>query len=101
MIYNGRMDEAMSYWRACGHAVPHYANPTDFYLDLVTPGSPTDHTDEFVEHFKKEQKPQIDKIVNVKIIVRGRSARELLEETRDTMTHAQMYMSALRFQKHA
>eukprot|EP00913_Durusdinium_trenchii_P020819 g19558.t1 len=38
LVYNGRMRDAAEYWSNAGFPVPTLVSPTDYFLDLVTPG---------------------------------------------------------------
>lgn len=59
MVYSGSMKDTMAFWSAVGHPVPEYCNPTDVYLDFITPGGQYDHVDEFVGAFRQRLEPGI------------------------------------------
>jgi hypothetical protein len=60
VVYNGPMSSTEQYWKECGHPVPEHANPTDFFLDLVTPGGPKDRSEDFVRFFQERQQAAIE-----------------------------------------
>jgi len=79
MAYCGRMSDAHTYWRERGHEVPCNVNPTDFYLDLVTPGTSLDKSDSLVKAFGELLRPAIDDRVREAFEQVGPSVREMLE----------------------
>jgi len=64
MVYSGPMEQAQQYWRERGFPVPANINPTDYYLDLLTPGTQLDQSEAFVQAFKEVQKPILDERVD-------------------------------------
>lgn len=58
-VYNGAMRDAVMHWDMLGHPVPQYANPTDHFLDLVTPGVDGAHEEEFVEYYNSKIAPGV------------------------------------------
>jgi len=80
MAYSGPMAEAKSYWEARGHPVPLNVNPTDFFMDLLTPETPLDRSTELVAAFKEVRKPSLDAWVESKMTERGQSVMEMLSE---------------------
>jgi len=81
MTYLGPMDQAAAYMEACGRAVPEYVNPTDYFLDLVTPGLKLDASGLFVEAFNQRLKPAICEQVNRACQNRGQTVQQILEAT--------------------
>ena len=41
-IYNGPMGDAMQYWKDQGFLLPEAINPTDFFLDSISPLDPAE-----------------------------------------------------------
>lgn len=78
MVYNGPMKSSVSYWDAAGHSIPESSNPTDVFLDSITPRGPEDDSDKFVELFQKNQKPDIDEEVAKQRQRAGMNATEML-----------------------
>eukprot|EP00444_Apocalathium_aciculiferum_P055999 CAMPEP_0183602572 /NCGR_PEP_ID=MMETSP0371-20130417/181012_1 /TAXON_ID=268820 /ORGANISM="Peridinium aciculiferum, Strain PAER-2" /LENGTH=657 /DNA_ID=CAMNT_0025814667 /DNA_START=64 /DNA_END=2038 /DNA_ORIENTATION=+ len=78
MAYCGPMAQASSYISACGCPIPGHVNPTDLYLDLLTPGAELDVSDALVAAFAERQKPELDKIVDEAFAVRGQTSKEML-----------------------
>eukprot|EP00919_Chromeraceae_sp_WS-2016_P018428 GHVR01043728.1.p1 GENE.GHVR01043728.1~~GHVR01043728.1.p1 ORF type:complete len:683 (+),score=125.12 GHVR01043728.1:59-2107(+) len=50
--YFGPMENAVAHWAHIGFPVPPHVNPTDHFLDLVTPDSATDQSDLLLRHFE-------------------------------------------------
>lgn len=78
-VYSGSMAAAIPYWEAVGYPVPQFANPTDHFLDMVTPGAPGNQVDTFVQYFDKHQKPSTEAIVNTNLNNQGLSALDMLQ----------------------
>lgn len=79
MAYQGSMSEAALYMKNCGYEVPGHANPTDYYLDLLTPGAVLDASEELVQAFKERQEPDIFDLVKSAMNTRGQTAGEMLQ----------------------
>jgi len=84
-VYNGPMREAAEVWAKVGFPVPEFANPTDYFLDLVTPGAKTDQCDTFVHFYQSRLKPQVDEVVISELNRPRKTALELLETRRTAM----------------
>lgn len=80
-MYSGPMKDAVHYWESCGHPIPRYGNPTDVFLDMVTPDGADDHVAEFEQHFKEKLKPGIDALVNQKCQEKGMTPADLLRSS--------------------
>jgi len=81
MAYLGPMEQAPSYFKSCEHPVPSHGNPTDFYLDLLTPGTKTDASSALVAAFNAKQKPAVESIVNDAMQAKGNTVQEMLQIT--------------------
>lgn len=77
------MGDALDYWEKAGFKVPSHANPTDYYLDLVTPGSALDQTSHFVELYKKDVESVVLYEVDQHLNKEGMSPIEILNKMRD------------------
>jgi ATP-binding cassette subfamily G (WHITE) protein 2 len=86
-VYNGSMRGAPEHWQEVGYPLIPFSNPTDFYLDLVTPGAPDACEEEFVEHFNKHCKSAIDDLVKQVCETPGKEPLELLKEKRENLLH--------------
>lgn len=81
VVYNGKMTEARRYWSDAGFPVPDLVSPTDYFLDLVTPGT----LDSQVEHFRefyqssRKGKASVDEVVDRELCKAALTAEELLE----------------------
>merc|ERR1711971_693736 len=73
-VYNGPMDEALQHWEQVGYPLKMCVNPTDHFLDLVTPGMPNAVENVFVDYYKAFCAPA----------VQARVEEELTSETRKT-----------------
>jgi ATP-binding cassette subfamily G (WHITE) protein 2 len=78
MVYNGAMKSAANYLVAGGHSVPVASNPTDIFMDYITPHGPQDSVEALLELFKRKQKPGIDEQVAEELQKGGRTAEEML-----------------------
>merc|ERR1719215_26331 len=78
VAYQGPMDGAVAYMGACGRPVPQYVNPTDYFLDLVTPGISTDASAMFVQAYRERLEPQILKRVAHAYGEQGLTVQEML-----------------------
>mmetsp|Transcript_14189 Transcript_14189/g.38983 ORF Transcript_14189/g.38983 Transcript_14189/m.38983 type:complete len:607 (+) Transcript_14189:55-1875(+) len=78
MSYFGPMDQAVAYMESCGRPVPQQVNPTDYFLDLVTPGVRLDASDHFVACFKEKLQPQLCDRVERALCEQGATVEEML-----------------------
>lgn len=78
VVYNGPMREAQEYFKERKRPVPLNVNPTDYFLDVITPGTAWDHSDELVEAFKVVQKPTIDAMVVEALKREGLTVQDML-----------------------
>merc|ERR1719277_988176 len=76
------MKEASAYWSQVGYVVPPQANPTDYFLDVVTPGAPGANPDAFVEHYEKYQRPKTQRAVEDALAQPGMAILDMLENER-------------------
>jgi len=85
VVYNGPMREAAQVWESVGYPVPEFVNPTDHFLDLVTPGTRVGRPDLFVEYYEQHQQPQVDRLVEQELNRPLKTTFELLENGRLVM----------------
>lgn len=78
MAYFGPMSNACEYMEMRGHAVPSFASPTDWFLDILTPGAEFDSSDELVEAFRLDLASEIDDVVAQALQHQGMTATEML-----------------------
>mmetsp|Transcript_47371 Transcript_47371/g.138065 ORF Transcript_47371/g.138065 Transcript_47371/m.138065 type:complete len:686 (-) Transcript_47371:98-2155(-) len=78
MAYSGPMSGAQAYWEQRQCPVPKNVNPTDFFLDILTPGTTWDHADEFVKAFDTFQKPALEERVRRALATPGASVEDML-----------------------
>lgn len=95
-VYNGPMVDAVDYWAKCGHPVPQYANPTDVYLDLVTPGGPLDQVATFVSAYQEKLKPGIEAEAAAKLNQPGLTVEDMLRRQHAMAEKALLGPSRLR-----
>ncbi|CAJ1350843.1 unnamed protein product [Effrenium voratum] len=82
VIYNGPMVQATQYWCDAGFPVPDLVSPTDYFLDLITPGTVDSQADHFLSFYRDTAKPVIDRLVDAELHRERRTAMELLEDRR-------------------
>jgi len=87
IVYNGPMKEAAAHWEKAGYPVPPSVNPTDYFLDTVSPGLPGADPDHFVNFYNENVLPDMmEKVKNaVCTLTPGMTAMQLLEEERTMM----------------
>jgi len=78
MVYFGSMASAQAYWRDRGLAVPQNVNPTDFFMDTVTPATRQNHSESMVEAFRQQQLPAINHQVEVALQSPGMLMEDML-----------------------
>ncbi|CAE7276376.1 ABCG2 [Symbiodinium natans] len=90
VVYNGKMTEARQYWSDAGFPVPDLVSPTDYFLDLVTPGT----LDSQVEHFREfyranaKGKARVDELVERELwnLHERKTAFQLLEDRQERLS---------------
>jgi len=87
MAYSGPMDQAQHYWRERGHPVPQNINPTDYYLDLLTPGTELDKVESFVQAFRQVQLPALEHRVDLARQTQGPTVSDMLASDGVKRTH--------------
>ena len=81
IVYSGPMADAAAYWESLGHPVPPMVNPTDHFLDVITPGAPKAAVDLFVRAYEQKQLPAIRAAVAKEIARKdGLSPLRMLEK---------------------
>lgn len=78
MAYSGPMSEAQAYWQERGHMVPANVNPTDYFLDLLTPDTALDHCDALVAAFQACQKPALEECLQEARRRQGETVQQML-----------------------
>uniref|UniRef100_A0A7S2MKD6 ABC transporter domain-containing protein n=1 Tax=Zooxanthella nutricula TaxID=1333877 RepID=A0A7S2MKD6_9DINO len=90
VVYFGPMCSAEAYWRERGHPLPQNVNPTDYFMDTVTPGTRTDVSKALVEDFDKYQKPfvlaKVDEVLEQSDT--GMSIKEMIRSAASTRSSA-------------
>lgn len=84
-VYNGPLSEARSYWAHAGFPVPEFANPTDYYLDLVTDGHSDSQAAFFISYYKESMEPTVQELVNNHLNAPRKNSIELLEAGRQNL----------------
>lgn len=80
--YNGPMSDLAAHCGRAGHPVPPCMNPTDFVMDIVTPGSSRSSEDQFVQHYRDFCKEMIDRLVKEELHKQRKDSLQLLERQR-------------------
>mmetsp|Transcript_39442 Transcript_39442/g.84096 ORF Transcript_39442/g.84096 Transcript_39442/m.84096 type:complete len:665 (+) Transcript_39442:95-2089(+) len=78
MAYFGSTSGALLFWSKCGFPVPEHMNPTDHYLDLLTPNTQQDESAKLVSAFNEQIKPQLQNQIDVAMMEPGESVVEML-----------------------
>jgi len=81
-VYNGPMHDAVAHWSMLGYPVPEFANPTDHFLDLVSPGVEGAHEDQFVQYYNQKIAPSVKETVMGQ--QKGKTALQILQQERQT-----------------
>lgn len=85
VVYSGPMSELVKYLECVGVPLPARMNPTDFCMDMITPGIPGSKTEEFVEFFNANCRSVIDEVVDEQLNNQRKQPMQLLQEQRDVM----------------
>eukprot|EP00933_Yihiella_yeosuensis_P042551 TRINITY_DN37173_c0_g1_i1.p1 TRINITY_DN37173_c0_g1~~TRINITY_DN37173_c0_g1_i1.p1 ORF type:complete len:689 (+),score=109.93 TRINITY_DN37173_c0_g1_i1:96-2162(+) len=85
VVYSGPMSALPEYAEKIGHPFPQRSNPTDFCMDMITPGIPGNCVDEFVRSFEENCKPVIDAVVERELYHEKKTPMEILEDCRQKM----------------
>lgn len=83
LVYNGPMKSAADHWAQAGFPPPMCVNPTDYFLDLVTPGVPSAREDLFVQFYQQRCKGQLDELLEILMYEERKTPLQLLEAQRD------------------
>lgn len=85
VVYQGPMRDLADYSAKVGCPIPFKRNPTDFIMDLITPGMKGAKEDEFVRHFQAMRSPIIEEEVAKHLNEDRGSAMEILRAMREPM----------------
>lgn len=85
VVYQGFMKDLPAYAQGVGVSVPTRSNPTDFLLDLVTPGTKSSREEDFVKHYETYSKPAINNAVDRELCCERKTPLELLAVGRQHM----------------
>eukprot|EP00930_Biecheleria_cincta_P084885 TRINITY_DN7430_c0_g1_i1.p1 TRINITY_DN7430_c0_g1~~TRINITY_DN7430_c0_g1_i1.p1 ORF type:complete len:649 (-),score=123.79 TRINITY_DN7430_c0_g1_i1:129-2075(-) len=96
MVYNGPMDGIAAYLETASFPVPTNVNPTDHFLDLVTPGAPTAEPDTFVAQYQHTQQAEVEAAVKRATETLGKSAMDLLVDERGVQLQFGRRLSRIR-----
>eukprot|EP00405_Crypthecodinium_cohnii_P020824 CAMPEP_0206482538 /NCGR_PEP_ID=MMETSP0324_2-20121206/38929_1 /ASSEMBLY_ACC=CAM_ASM_000836 /TAXON_ID=2866 /ORGANISM="Crypthecodinium cohnii, Strain Seligo" /LENGTH=641 /DNA_ID=CAMNT_0053960495 /DNA_START=106 /DNA_END=2031 /DNA_ORIENTATION=- len=83
LVYFGSMADAPTYFEACGLPVPQGANATDYYLDLVTPGSDLDAAEALVTAYETRTAPDVARLVDEMVERKGQSCSQMIQLSSD------------------
>eukprot|EP00929_Paragymnodinium_shiwhaense_P085369 TRINITY_DN4576_c0_g1_i2.p1 TRINITY_DN4576_c0_g1~~TRINITY_DN4576_c0_g1_i2.p1 ORF type:complete len:759 (+),score=147.36 TRINITY_DN4576_c0_g1_i2:104-2380(+) len=84
-VYNGPMAEALDHWQKVGYPLKMCVNPTDHFLDLVTPGMPNSAEAEFVAYYNEHCAPAVRARVEEEIGRERATSLELLNARRESL----------------
>ena len=78
-VYNGPFAGAAQYFADAGHSPPKVGNPTDFYLDIITPDIPGNKADFFAERYLEGQAKIVSRAVEACIAAGGEDPMQTLQ----------------------
>lgn len=84
-VFNGPMRDVPAFCAKVGYIVPLYANPTDFIMDLVTPGTSKSSESSFLEFYTLSCKPGVDQLVERQLHNERRSSVDILGAQRSIL----------------
>ena len=76
------IQDAIAHWEKVGYQVPEHANPSDHFLDMITPGAPKAQPEEFVAAYKNGMRSAVDTAVAEALASPGLNAIQILEQER-------------------
>mmetsp|Transcript_66875 Transcript_66875/g.145326 ORF Transcript_66875/g.145326 Transcript_66875/m.145326 type:complete len:666 (-) Transcript_66875:404-2401(-) len=88
MAYLGPTSGALQFWSKCGLPSPPNMNPTDHYLDLLTPNLAQDQSAMLVSAFNEQIKPQLERQIDNVMQEPGETVVEMLSESGYLCTRA-------------
>ena len=77
--YNGPMKAAFDHYAAVGYPVPVFANPADYFLDLVSPGCTGEKSAEFVDFYQNQCAATVAMAVEVEVAEAGMTSTYVLQ----------------------
>lgn len=78
VVYNGPFKDAAGYFTAAGHSPGKVVNPTDYFLDVITPDIAGNAADAMVELYLNGQAKEVELAVQKHIETGGKSPIETL-----------------------
>lgn len=79
------IQDAVAHWEKVGYPVPGHANPSDHFLDLISPGAPKAKPEEFVEAYKSGMQSAVDAAVDTALASPGLKAFQILQNEQQTL----------------
>jgi ABC-type multidrug transport system ATPase subunit len=80
-VYNGPFRDAAQYFSDAGFPPPKFGNPTDYYLDVITPDIKDNKADYFAKRYSEGQAFTVQKAVEDSVRAGGKPPVESLKET--------------------
>jgi len=81
-IYQGPMRDLPAHAEKVGFPLPERSNPTDFFMDWITPSTSTSRVDQFDQYFTEHCRPAIDALVDAELLTERKTSMEILEACR-------------------
>ena len=78
-VYNGPFADAAQYFADAGHPPPKASNPTDFYLDIITPDVPGNKADFFAERYLEGQAKTVSCAVEACLAAGGEDPMQTIQ----------------------
>lgn len=85
IVYNGPMAEAAAHYANLGFPVPMGVNPSDHFLDLVSPSFQGQQISTFVEHYEAHRAAEVRAQVDAMVAKPGLTALQVLQERADKL----------------
>ena len=78
-VYNGPFVDTAQYFADAGHPPHKVSNPTDFYLDIITPDIPGNKADFFAERYLEGQAKTVYRAVEACVAAGGEDPMQTLQ----------------------
>ena len=85
-VYQGPLDSLRGFMeKVISSPIPVQVNPTDFCMDLITPGTKSARDQEFMMHFAATQQPFIEAQVAEELVKQRQTSMETLQAAREPL----------------
>lgn len=85
-VYQGPLDRLTGFMaEVIGHPIPVQVNPTDFCMDLITPGTKSARDQDFIKYYDEKQQEIINARVEEELWKERQTTIEILQAVREPM----------------